>query len=704
MIDDRLGDSLNVGAKRAASAATVSGQLMTIGVVIGLFVLALIPRAYATGAFVTVDEGLDWFRWSALFLDAFTRGDFAAMRFVGHPGVTTLWFGAVGETLHRALGAVGWIDPADVSVHHDFLRFPVAVATSACVAMAFLLLRSLLDWRIGLLAAIFWATDPFLVAHSQLLHVDALLASLATLALLAALAAFRVGAAPATERSEPASVRKAALVGSALAYGLALLTKAPALLALPFIGLTALIGGWSGGNNLATYLRAFRAMLVWGGIVVAVWIAFWPAAWVDLPGAVAGIIAEVHDNGGQPHEAGNFFLGRAVADPGALFYPIAIALRLTPWAAAGLLLSPFALIARRTTAGQRAVLLILLAFAVGFIALMSLPPKKFDRYALPIFPTLNVLAAAGWIWAIDQARRWIPRAGVRTTAILNSGAWISLIGLLGLNLAWYHPYELAYYNPLLGGGPTAARAIPVGWGEGLEQAAAYVVRQPDGCDRQVAAWFEELLGPYACPSVVPMNWAAYPDTRVGYVILYIDQIQRGNHPEVLALLNGRPPVHTVRIHGIDYAYVYQLPPPIDRRIAADFGPAIGLRGYAVDVGALRTTGVLALTLQWQSQAPITTDYQLFVHLLNADGQTVAQADVPPGGPEAPTSSWRVYHYQTRIQPIPTSADLPAGAYWLTLGVYDPQTFARLTLDGPPRPDAAPDDGPDALTLGPILIP
>jgi hypothetical protein len=54
------------------------------------------------------------------------------------------------------------------------------------------------------------------------------------------------------------------------------------------------------------------------------------------------------------------------------------------------------------------------------------------------------------------------------------------------------------------------------------------------------------------------------------------------------------------------------------------------------------------------------------------------------------------HYRTRVE-LPLPGDLPAGSYQLAIGLYDPQSFARLTLaEGNPADPAA--AGPDALLL------
>jgi hypothetical protein len=48
-------------------------------------------------------------------------------------------------------------------------------------------------------------------------------------------------------------------------------------------------------------------------------------------------------------------------------------------------------------------------------------------------------------------------------------------------------------------------------------------------------------------------------------------------------------------------------------------------------------------------------------------------------------------------------DLPAGAYQVTLGMYDPQNGQRLPFDGGTAADAA-SAGPNALLLDTIKVP
>src|SRR5947208_9272542 len=64
---------------------------------------ALLPRVLALGLFITDDEANFWLMRSDIFLKAIRSGDFAATAITAHPGVTTMWLGAAGIVLRRAL-------------------------------------------------------------------------------------------------------------------------------------------------------------------------------------------------------------------------------------------------------------------------------------------------------------------------------------------------------------------------------------------------------------------------------------------------------------------------------------------------------------------------------------------------------------------------------------------------------------------------
>ncbi len=668
-----------------------------------IFILALVPRIFANGDFWTSDEARHWSPRVENFILALEKQHFADTNLTGHPGVTTMWLGAMGAMLHRQIAPepalyrvlakylekpneLLRISKHSFSLYLYLLRLPIGIITALGIALSYILLRRLINVRLSSVAALLWATDPFLVAHSKILHVDALLTTFIMLTLLTALLAFKFD-----EENYAQEIHWKYLICSGIAGGLAFLTKSPSVILIPMLGLIALVHCQSQRKRLNSQLTYLFALILWGSIAISVWFVLWPAAWVDPLKAGLSIFQEAKGNGGATHEWGNFFLGQSVGDPGPLHYPVAIVLRLTPWAMLGILLLILPLMRREKVAKA---LSLLIAFALLFTLMLTIPPKKFDRYLLPVFPILDFAAALGLIRFVQCCPRLAKRQNLA-------------LGLIGLgtigNLWFYHPYELAYYNPLLGGGRTAARAIFVGWGEGLEQAGEYIEKQPNGCDYAVGTWYELVLQRYICTPAMELGWAIVPG-KLDYVVFYINQLQRANYSDVFALAQKQGTlVKTVQIHEIDYAFVYQLPRPTTHQITADFGDAIRLIGYDLDSTALKRTGLFTLTTQWQSRALLTDDVILFIHLLDQNGKLIAQADLQPGGPRAPTSLWQPLHYYSQHHSLPLPANLAPGKYWLALGLYHSKDFSRLPLKAK-LPENAPNDGQNALLLEPLTLP
>jgi hypothetical protein len=88
-------------------------------------------------------------------------------------------------------------------------------------------------------------------------------------------------------------------------------------------------------------------------------------------------------------------------------------------------------------------------------------------------------------------------------------------------LAWYHPYYLGYYNPLLGGGATAQRVMLVGWGEGMEQVGAWLRARPDLGRGPVLSWIPPTLAPFvpASPGVLDLRVPLMREPS-SYAVLY----------------------------------------------------------------------------------------------------------------------------------------------------------------------------------------
>lgn len=111
-------------------------------------------------------------------------------------------------------------------------------------------------------------------------------------------------------------------------------------------------------------------------------------------------------------------------------------------------------------------------------------------------------------------------------------------------------------------------------------------------------------------------------------------------------------------------------------VDATFGepPIVRLVGYDV---VRRDTGVLRVTLYWETVATPATSYKVFTHLINAEGRVETQRDGVPVQGSRPTTTWRAGERIIDTYDIPIEG-VPAERYSLKVGFYDPVTGERLS--------------------------
>ncbi len=457
--------------------------------------------------------------------------------------------------------------------------------------------------------------------------------------------------------------------------GLAFLSKYPALF----------IGAFEGLALLTVYLAAFVPrsalqvvrvlkrwfidMVGWSLAAGVVFVLFWPAMWVDPLGPITAIITDALRASGSTHQKGSFFLGQPVADPGALFYPLIILLRTTPVVFLGFLLSVWALLrtvkigrrladgeGRRTTEKQqptdegqiigdnqssrlmpgvlqtRYYALILLAYLILYTLLVTYGGKKQDRYILPAFPAVGMLAAVGYLYVTHLTAQ-----GIRPTRYALRRPWLVPGAAVVLQIIFvlpYHPYYFSYYNPFAGGGTVATRTVQVGWGEGLNEAAAYLNRLPQAESTRVVSWYSTTFEPYFNGKAIykiedeKISRSAKPGLAADFVVFYINQVQRElPTPGALQYFRSGSPVYTVTLQGIDYAWVY--PSVSMTHVIADEVRLVGqaeLLGYHLKseagrpVTAAYPESVVILSLYWEWQGKAEAE-PIRISLLDDEGIT-----------------------------------------------------------------------------------
>lgn len=124
-----------------------------------------------------------------------------------------------------------------------------------------------------------------------------------------------------------------------------------------------------------------------------------------------------------------------------------------------------------------------------------------------------------------------------------------------------------------------------------------------------------------------------------------------------------------------------------------FGDALILYGVA-GLGAPVSPGdVLPLALFWSASGPLPGRYNAFAHLLDAQGQLVAQHDAALPDP----ASWAPGRLTRDLHGLLLPARLPPGQYVLRVGVYDAESGARLPVT------VAGTGAGDAYTLGELAV-
>jgi hypothetical protein len=551
-----------------------------------MFFLAFAARAANVEQYVTTDEDLTLAR-SGNFAEALLERRWARTYQIGHPEVTVMWVATLALTPSWAKDFSGTIVSEAGNTGErgatDVPSFMSALGKArlglAGVHSALIVLIGLLIWRLagppaGLIAGAFLALEPFLVAHGQLLRADARMAELSLVTLLASIACWRAGAGLWS------------LLVASVAFGLGLLTKTPIVLVGPVVLVIAL---------LSARRWAFPA---WGLGSLAIAIAFWPALWVRPVDTVQRVIDYTTLKGGSPMDAGSYLLGTASLDPGPLFYPMALLLRLSPVALLGI----GALIWWRGGRTRSLVLILIAAMAVVGLAL-TVAPKKADRYIIPAIPIVITLAALGIAQTARHGRR-IWRVGVPGICFV-----VLLVSLIGVR-----PYPLSYYNPLLGGGAVASRLLLVGWGEGLDQVADYLNRQPDAEHQTAAVIYPDSLDAQFTGQAVPLSSYDLADIAVRYIAAD----QRGLTPPALdAALQQVSPELEVVINGIRYARVYRLPSP-------EFAGGITLESATLSDRSVPRDTPVRLRLRWSEPSPSAERWRTRVMWMRQDGQPVGE--------------------------------------------------------------------------------
>ncbi|MBE7554736.1 MAG: glycosyltransferase family 39 protein [Anaerolineales bacterium] len=354
----------------------------------------------------------------------------------------------------------------------------------------------------------------------------------------------------------------------------------------------------------------------------------------------------------------------------------------------------------------RWLLLAWLVLALGMLAVHN--PIRYKHYLI-LIPPLAVfggIAVAHWSLAFRglQSKTYVPQMGSRKSKI------IVLVGLMLLIelFAWHVPAALALWR---------------------ERAA---MPQPPTDEAEALAFIEAVTAPGDCliSDDMPLLYWSGRMTPPELAEVSTNRLESGalTTPELITLtdrddcqlvaaVSNRIPqylpdymdwvkqTYLGRFHYAEddlyFAKVNTDPRPATP-LQADFDGQIIFHGYTLTPSLAKTGGAvspgerMALTLVWQAQTQLDTDYAVFVQLRNAANTILASADHQPYQGLVPTSTWPAGGIIQEVTWLSLPPDLPPGRYNIYVGLYRPDNLERLPL----RNDTS---GENALILGPLVV-
>ncbi|WP_152053149.1 glycosyltransferase family 39 protein [Tautonia marina] len=337
-----------------------------------------------------------------------------------HPPLGRWLVGLASVVFEPIEGLLGGADP--MSVH------PARVAPMLAFAVLVGLITREAGRRFGppagIVAGVSLVLMPRVFAHAHFATLDTILALCWTLALLAA--------ARAIEGTRP--VLALAIAGAF--WGLALLTKIHAWLLPPLVLGYALLR--------LPIRKAIPGAILWGLVGLLVFLVGWPWLWNDSADRLVRFLSTSVDR--QPIRV--LYFGRVVEDVALPWHYPWVYFALT--VPVGLhLLGLLGLIRGLRQPRTDPFPALLASSILLFLVLFSTRAPVYDgeRLFLLTFPSWAILIGLGFqgLWDRFGERRWL------------RGLLIALVVSQGGGVVRMHPYQLSYYNLLIGGLPGAER-------------------------------------------------------------------------------------------------------------------------------------------------------------------------------------------------------------------------------------------------------
>jgi len=454
--------------------------------VITVFVVFVLVRLPLLGMDIVNSDAYWWKTRSYNFGNALSSLDFALTAQTYHPGVTLMWINYFGIKIFTLLDQFifkGRLNEQDLFlINHIIQKSFLVFVFGVLFALTFSKIKLMFGKIVARYFFVLLTFTPYFLGLTRVLHTDALVTFFLFLSFLYLYSYFD-------------ELKKVQLIIAGGFTALALLTKSNSLLFIPFALLVIFIENILSSTVVKFDFRSivkrfskdnFIAMtkegLIYFSGLIFTFIALWPAMWVvpfqTLKNYLFGVTS-VGIEEGHTH----FFMGQITNNPGFMYYLYSFVGRIDEVLLTLFVLGTILFIKNKSKIENRYIFYALL-FILVFILGLTFPSKKIDRYILPVFPFV-VLVATFFLAQITKRLR------LKNKFIF----LILLLNLLILDIK-YHPDYLAYYSQFLGGPYDGRYYVDNTWPMGYPRLASYFNSLDRAEDLKVAVHDDHSFRPY----------------------------------------------------------------------------------------------------------------------------------------------------------------------------------------------------------------
>lgn len=442
-------------------------------------------------------------------------------------------------------------------------RLPIVIIGSITPVLTFVLLRRIISEKVAFIASLFIALDPIHIAYSRIAHLDSTLTLFFTITIIT----YFIG-----EQNNKIYWKYL----SGIFFGLTILTKLTGFLILPILFIYKLLILLSKDTFKSVRIRTIFSIhdilpLIIG---IAIYVALYPKMWEN-PLSFFSYNTQIVSNFVESsHETGNFWAGRAVADPPWCYYIVLLFIQSNELLLISFIGGSFFLFKSILNNKNDQYNFYILTFCVliVFIGALSVSGKKIGvRYILPIWPFLGIIGAYG---ILELIKKVISVFKIKfKSEKVSSFVVVSIIiaFLLSTDLS-YSPHYYNYFNSLIGGPDGAKNYVAI---EGQSSAPINYIKSIAGYNKTIAVVGPDQLVRYYYGGKITNNGLITGENGIigratsffesinwrtaDYLVIYLRYKQADPEYSAVKWTESQVPLFTEIRNGAEMSWVYKIP-------------------------------------------------------------------------------------------------------------------------------------------------